>query len=263
MIVILDVETTGTDRQRDQIIEICLQFGLTEHAEQRIRRLKPTIPVPAEATAIHGITDADLVDCQPFAAIGRSLSKLIAEAEVIAGFNLRFDLEMIAAELERANLPPLDLSRVVLVDAMRLWQHFEPRTLEAGYEKFLGKKLENAHSAGVDVAATGAVLIALLDRLGMNGQAWPAIAEKCDPLPERHDWLGPSHHVVWKDDVATWGVGKHANVRLVDVPRDYLEWVTRDSFPGHVKTIAHAALQLGPDELEAWLVERFGRKAAA
>src|SRR5690606_23160595 len=64
-IVILDCETTGTDRARDQIIEVCIQRGL--RGEARTWRTKPTVSIHPDAQAAHGITLEQLEACPPFA----------------------------------------------------------------------------------------------------------------------------------------------------------------------------------------------------
>ena len=60
-IVFLDLETTGTNIGTDRIIEIAL---LKVHPggkrESKVHRINPTIPIPAETTKIHGISDEDI-----------------------------------------------------------------------------------------------------------------------------------------------------------------------------------------------------------
>src|SRR5262245_61993442 len=59
----IDIETTGTDPARDAIIEIA-SVDLRRDgtiASQRETLVRPGIPVPAEASAVHHLIDADLV----------------------------------------------------------------------------------------------------------------------------------------------------------------------------------------------------------
>ena len=55
--VILDTETTGLG-QNAQICEIAML--LADGALVLNTRVRPTIPISAEATGVHGITDADV-----------------------------------------------------------------------------------------------------------------------------------------------------------------------------------------------------------
>jgi hypothetical protein len=68
-VLIIDTETTGIDPERDQVIELGVQLGLTTPwaHNRRTWRFKPSIPIPEEASAVHGITDADVADCSRFA----------------------------------------------------------------------------------------------------------------------------------------------------------------------------------------------------
>ncbi len=59
-IVFFDLETTGTSIMRDRIVEISIIKVMPDGSEiERTLRVNPGMPIPAEATAIHHITDAD------------------------------------------------------------------------------------------------------------------------------------------------------------------------------------------------------------
>lgn len=63
----IDIETTGTNPQRDAIVEIAsvdLRADGTI-SNQRSALVAPGIPMPAEASAIHHLIDSDLVDAKP------------------------------------------------------------------------------------------------------------------------------------------------------------------------------------------------------
>lgn len=249
MIVTLDTETTGTRRDVDRIVEIAL---LVEYDEPLVWRINPGVPIPAEASAVHGITDADVAGCPSFAQCAPIWLDRIRNAATIAGFNLRFDLEIIQSELDRAGLQPLDLSRVALIDAMRWWQSVEPRTLVAAHEKFVGGEF-NAHSAGEDVRATKRVLDALAARYPQTD------ISVCDPMPDRHLWFGPTRHLTWDGEAVVVGFGKHEGRRLHEMDRGFLEWVISKDFPAHVKLACRAALAFPADE---FLKRARARKAA-
>ena len=68
-IIFFDLETTGIDIARDRIVEISMVKVMPDGEEiVRTRRINPGMPIPAEATAIHGITDEDVKDCPLFSA---------------------------------------------------------------------------------------------------------------------------------------------------------------------------------------------------
>ena len=66
-IIFFDLETTGTNITQDRIVEISMIKIMPNGEEiERTLRINPEIPIPAEATAVHGITDADVANCRTF-----------------------------------------------------------------------------------------------------------------------------------------------------------------------------------------------------
>jgi DNA polymerase-3 subunit epsilon len=269
-IIVFDCETTGIDFARDQVIELCVQHGLGDAATSRTWRLKPAVPIHPAAQAIHGISIEDLADCGSFADHVDEIIGLFADAEVIIGYNLAFDIDMLQAELVRVGRPLLDLTGKKVVDAFRLWQHVEPRSLQHAHRRFVGDAFDAAHSASADVAATGRVLVGMLRSFKLDGQDWSQIASVCDPLDrlrsaERASWVGPSRHLRWDKDVIVVGFGKYTGAVLHELAagpdRSFLRWVIERDFPPHVTEICRAALDLPRDELLTWARERYGQPA--
>jgi DNA polymerase-3 subunit epsilon len=178
-IVVFDCETTGTNFSADQVIELCVQHGLHEDSPSQVWRIKPSAPIHPGARALHGISEEDLAQCPTFAELANEIAAVFAEAEVIVGYNIAFDIEMLQAEYVRLGRPPLDLSHTKIVDAYRLWQKFEPRSLQHAHKRFVGEGFASAHSASADVAATGRVLAGMLRHYGLSGD-WDELAQKCE-----------------------------------------------------------------------------------
>ena len=155
--LIFDVEATGLDSARDQIIEISILEGLSSDAEQHIWRVKPTGPISADAQAVHGISVEDLKDCPSFSKYTEQIEKLFSKAEVIIGYNVEFDLAFLQAEMRRHAKKELSLEGKSIVDPFLLWRRMEPRSLRDAHLRFVGKELEDAHSADQDALATGLV----------------------------------------------------------------------------------------------------------
>lgn len=258
-IVVLDVETTGKERATDQIIELCLQFGVGAGDESRVWRIRPDVPIHPEATGVHGITAADLVDCPQFAAAAAEFRSLIEAADVVVGYNVAFDIDMLQAEFSRAKAPPLDLAGKQVVDVLRLWHHVEPRTLVAAHEKFCGQALVDAHQASADVAATARVLGAMLATFNLADKSWPEIAAISDPFAKRTAWLGPSSHVQWDPSGAVvFGFGKHKGCQVDQVDAGFLRWVLAKDFPPHVKKICEVALERRR-QFKDWITQYYPR----
>lgn len=263
-IIVFDCETTGIDFTRDQVIELCVQHGLEAHvAQSRTWRIKPGVPIHPAAQAVHGISLADLADCATFAEYADEIAMVFASADVIVGYNLSFDIDMLQAEYTRIGRPLLDLTNKKIVDAFRLWQQCEPRSLQHAHRRFVGDEFAAAHSASADVAATGRVLVGMLRHFGLDNQEWGQIASVSDP--GRAAWVGPSRHLRWEGEVVILGFGKHMGMGVAEIAaspdRSFLQWVMSKDFPPHVMEICKMALERSGDELHAWVRQRYGQPA--
>jgi DNA polymerase III subunit epsilon len=247
-VIVFDVETTGTERQRDQVIELCVQFGLEEGAPSRTWRFRPTVPMEPGAQQVHGISMEMLADCPPFVTAIEEIREIFDRAEVIVGYNVAFDIDMLQAEFERARRPGLVLQGKKIVDAFRLWQKREPRSLMHAHQRFVGEEFAAAHSASADVAATGRVLRGMLNQFGLSGRDWSDIALECEQ-PKRPTGIGGTRHLKWEQEVIVIGFGKHAGRPLHILARSddagYLRWILDKDFPGHVQEICRRALEAG------------------
>ena len=95
-LVVFDIESTGVVPQRDRIVEIAV-LKITPDGESRstVRRLNPQMPIPPGATAIHGITDADVAACPVFADIADKLLAYLENCD-LAGYNIQgFDIPLL------------------------------------------------------------------------------------------------------------------------------------------------------------------------
>ncbi|NOS92005.1 MAG: 3'-5' exonuclease [Cyclobacteriaceae bacterium] len=159
-----DLETTGINISQDRIIEIAV-IKLMPNGEtiRKSNLINPTILIPAESTAIHGITNEDVKDKPVFKEVAKEYVKFLEGAD-LAGFNiLKFDMPMLVEEFLRAEVE-FDYSRKKLIDAQRIFHLMEKRTLSAAYQFYCGKNLSDAHSAEADTQATMDVLLAQVER---------------------------------------------------------------------------------------------------
>jgi DNA polymerase-3 subunit epsilon len=260
VVTIIDVETTGTSPERDQIVEFAVQKGFGDNAFNKSWRFKPAIPIPPAATAVHGIRDEDVADSPPFSSATGLIRKIIDGSDVIVGYNLKFDLEMLQAEFKRAKVNPLSLRGKHLIDPLALWRRCEPRGLANAVERFVKKPHTGAHSALGDVRATAEVLKGMLNEWGLNAQSWEELAVYIDP--ERKNWIGESFHLQWENGVPVFGFGKHRGKPVSDAVKDdtgYSEWInSRPDFPAHVRELVSAAARMDAAEFRAFVVSEFG-----
>lgn len=257
-VIVFDCETTGIDFAKDQVIELCVQHGLDGAGPTQTWRIRPSVPIHPAAQAVHGIAPEDLQECPSFEGYADEIAAAFAPAEVVVGYNITFDIDMLQAEFARIGRPPLDLANKKIVDAFRLWQQCEPRSLQHAHRRFVGDEFAAAHSATADVAATARVLVGMLEHFNLEPD-WSRIASVCDP--GRASWCGPSRHLRWEGDVIVIGFGKHNGVPVHELAagseRDFLQWVLRKEFPAHVLELCRAALELSGEEFQRWARQRY------
>ena len=176
-LIFFDIESTGLNIASDSIIELSFVKIMPDN-EQRIKtwRVRPwdyehncQRPINPSAQAVHGISAEDLKDCPTFCDIADEVVEWLAGCD-LAGFNsAKFDLPMLAEEIERVRRwkqreLPVNLHKMRMVDVQNIFHAMEPRTLKAAYMFYCGKDLENAHAAEADTLATYEVLKGQLDR---------------------------------------------------------------------------------------------------
>jgi DNA polymerase-3 subunit epsilon len=113
--IVLDTETTGLDPlDGHRLVEIgCVELinripsGQTFH-----RYFNPERGMPAEAFAVHGLSDDFLKDKFFFAEIADDLVAFLGDAPLVI-HNAVFDIGFINAELERAGRPLIGRERMV------------------------------------------------------------------------------------------------------------------------------------------------------
>jgi len=267
-VIVFDVETTGKDVGRDQIVEFSVQYGLTGKVKEKTWRVRPLIEISPGAEEVHGINMADLKDEPLFKQLGNKIRKILSEATIWVGYNLDFDINVIQAELKRNGFPQLDLQGKIILDPYKLWKQQEPRKLENAYQRFVGKTLENAHAADVDTRATAEVLVAMVEKFGLADVTPEELAIMCEP--ERSFWIGPSKHFQWNSSgtpIIAFG-SKHADKPVMEVARSkdssgYLKWILTNDFPSHAREIAGAAIDVAESDLKEeeftkWVIETYG-----
>ena len=163
-LVFFDLETTGINITKDRIIEIsCLKIMPDGTEEIKTWRVNPQIPIPEQATAIHGITDEDVKDCPVFEELSSEIVELIEGCD-LAGFNSnKFDIPLLGEELLRVGLT-INLSERKCIDVLTIYHKLEPRNLKTAYKYYCGKELTDAHQAEIDARATYEVLMSQLDK---------------------------------------------------------------------------------------------------
>ncbi|HRH71110.1 MAG: 3'-5' exonuclease [Flavobacteriales bacterium] len=240
-----DLETTGIKIGRDRIVQIGVVRLLVDGTRTTYQTLiNPGMPIPAEATAVHGITDADVADAPALEDVARDVLDELSGCD-LAGFNcLRFDIPFLAEELHRVG-SDWDSSAARVVDVQRIYHQMEPRDLGAALKFYCGREHEGAHDALADVQATADVLLAQLERYPEALQGNVAfLGEKSGDRQRSPDAAGKLKF----DDKGhiCLAFGKYAGWTLENIGRNdpgYLQWLmTKAELPGSTLSVMRNAL---------------------
>ncbi|MBC2839184.1 3'-5' exonuclease [Robiginitalea sp. SC105] len=236
-ICFFDLETTGTNIATDRIVELAiLKIHPNGNKESKTWLVNPGMPIPPEASAIHGITDEKVAGEPTFPELAREVYQMIQGCD-LAGFNSnRFDIPLLAEELLRAGVD-FDMKNAVAVDVQTIFHKMEKRTLGAAYQFYCGKDLTDAHSATADTQATYEVLLSQLERypeLTNNVRELAAFSTQNETV----DFAGFIRRDENGEEV--FGFGKHKGRSVLEVLEQepgYFGWMLNADFPLYTKKV--------------------------
>ncbi|NER12258.1 3'-5' exonuclease [Leptobacterium flavescens] len=239
-ICFFDLETTGTDVARDRIVEISiLKVFPNGNKESKTWLVNPERPIPAQVTAIHGISDEKVANEPTFKALSKQIYNMIKDSD-LAGFNSdRFDIPLLAEEMLRADID-FDMKNMVSVDVQTIFHKMEKRTLGAAYKFYCDKDLENAHSAEADTTATYEILKAQIDRYDELENDVKSLSE----FTTRRQSADFAGFIIYnKDKEEVFSFGKHKGKKVEEVMEEepgYFGWLLNADFPLYTKKVLTA-----------------------
>jgi DNA polymerase-3 subunit epsilon len=252
-LAVFDLETTGTNVGTDRIVEISI-IKVTPDGKEQVfsHKINPQIPIPPEATAVHGISNEDVVNEPSFAEIGPRIAEFLNNCD-LAGYNSnKFDVPMLVEEFLRAGIP-FEFKGRRLVDVQNIFHKMEPRTLRAAYKFYCQKELINAHSAEADARATLDILKAQLDcyqdveYTSQDGQTYKPIVNDVKAL---HDFSFQTRnadlagHIIYNGrDKEVFNFGKYKGKTVEEVfsvEPSYYDWMMKADFPLYTKKVITA-----------------------
>lgn len=232
----IDEETTGPDPESDRIVDFAVVKLMPDgRRESRSWRINPGCPIPPEATAIHGITDADVAGCPAFADVEGEIRESLCDCDVLTFNGRRFDIPLLKREFERVNIAWKPDGNI---DAFTIFKHHEHHKLTDAVRFYLGREHKGAHGAKADAEATIDVLLAQMERYGLPGDVAELAKVGVDPSAATE-----CGKIGWDaNGDAVFRFGKEKGRRLVDA-RSFAGWVLRNDFPRDVKALCEKAVR--------------------
>lgn len=137
-VLFLDTETTGPDPASAEVCEVALVlaeysgFTFTGNRETFQSLVKPSIPIPPEASAVNGISNRMVADSPPASGIEKDMTELVMKADYISAHNLPYDHTILKRQYPRL-FRDFELKRQI--DTLRLsrhiWQEIPSHSLQA------------------------------------------------------------------------------------------------------------------------------------
>jgi len=236
-IAIIDIETTGLSIGSDRIIEISiLKLSPDGTEEVHTFRVNPTIPIPAEVSAIHHIFDKDVQNEPTFKELAPKLFQILDPCD-LGGYNSnKFDIPLLVEEFLRAG-QEFDMQNRKCIDVQNIFHKMEQRTLSAAYKFYCNKDLENAHSAEADVRATFDILLAQLQKYD-SLQPTVNFLHSFSSATDNVDLAG--RIVRNKNGVEVFNFGKHKGKPVAEIFKSepsYYNWMMDGDFPLSTKRV--------------------------
>lgn len=238
-IVFLDTETTGTDVMVARIVELAM-VKLMPDLETRVRKrflINPEVPIPKEASDVHGITDDMVKDAPILKDIHQEFLNFIEGCDIGTFNGNRFDIPLIYNQLASIGVT-LVYKNFQMVDCYQIFAQNERRDLAAACQFYAGRVLEGAHGALADTEATVDVFLGQMYMYDHLPQTVNDLAIYCNGGSKRIDLAGKFKYNQEGEIVLTFG--EHNNKVAKEVFKEkpsYVAWMLRSNFSEDTKNV--------------------------
>jgi DNA polymerase III subunit epsilon len=243
-IVVLDFETTSVEPVDARIVSYCfIKIPNADFSVPAIKKtglIDPKVPIPAAATAVHGITNEMVVGKPRFSQIMKGLLEFLNGCW-FAGYNVGYDLRVLANECIRAGNPvPLDIDSRMVIDPYIVFARKVPHNLSSAVNYYLGEELAEAHTAEADS-------VAVLRLIQAQQAKYPeladisAFAQFCSS--PREGFVDREGKLRWYEGEAILSFGKNKGIPLRTIDQGYIKWLLTTDVRKDLQHILHEALE--------------------
>ncbi|KKK93307.1 hypothetical protein LCGC14_2694210 [marine sediment metagenome] len=229
-----DLETTGTDTDTAEIVEIAITDPNGAALLETL--VRPVASIPADVVAVHGITNEMVADALPFQSIAENVQRLLEDAILVTYCGRSFDAVIVDRELRSAGQAGLDLDNTQEIDLYQVWKELEPRTLAGALVRYGVAVPDAVHRALADTALLPLLLQSMRDVHGTTTEEMMAITRPATEV----DRSGKLRRA--EDGQVVFAFGKHEGVPVRSKP-DYCEWMLGRDFASDTKRALRAILR--------------------
>jgi DNA polymerase-3 subunit epsilon len=200
-----DTETTGVKPKKDKIIEIAAYDPVNQ--KEFVSLINPFTPIPAEASAIHHITDEMVSKAPSFKEVAFDFIDFChGDVVLIAHNNDNFDQLFLQAEFESAGIPMPSWRYIDTLKWSRKYRPDLPRHSLQSLRELHQIPANNAHRALDDVIILHQVFTQMIDDLSME-----------------------TVHKLLSETILLRSMpfGKFKGQPLAEVPKSYLTWLSQ------------------------------------
>lgn len=232
-IISFDLETTGIDTKKDRILSI----SAIKHFPDGVMEIKkmlinPQIPIPAESTKVHGITDEMVKDAPIFASIAKSMFTWFQGSDTL-GFNIfDYDIPILGRQFYECGL---QWDYGFVIDVFKIEKKTNAHNLMATYKRHLKKEFSNAHDSEADNVAT----LEIMEQMLLNNSSIPRSVESISNMfiGEAKNYADFSRNFYWdSQNNLVWNINPKKDT-IVN-PKDKLcDWFLEKDFSMQSKEI--------------------------
>lgn len=209
--ICLDCESTGLDPKTDRMIEIAVvRFTFDEILSSRETLVNPECLIPAASQEIHHISQEMIASKPLIKDVLPEFLKMV-EGHTIVGHGIGFDIALIAAEAQRAQIPTKILQNPTIdtLRMARLYGESPVNSLDRLRQHF-NIEAQGIHRAMSDVMVNIEVFKSLAQGYKTTEQLFQILQK---PIKLR-----------------TMPLGKHKGRKFDEMPLEYLQWAERKDF---------------------------------
>lgn len=232
-LICFDLETTGLSVSKDRIISISIiKIFPDGSTESKSKFVNPEMPIPIEASNIHGITDDAVKESPTFKNICKGLFEFIKGCDLLSYNGDNYDIPLLAEEFARFGIefPERDVNSV---DSCTVFKKKHPRNLTEALKFYCDEDLEGAHNSDNDTLATYKVFQAqMLKYDDFEGKSIKEMSDFCK-TENRADLAGKL--IIDDDGDYVYNIGKNRGQKVKKDP-SFCQWMLNQDFPMTTKT---------------------------